>query len=120
NIIGSLTMLVIDKTKDIAILNSMGAGPGMIRAIFFTEGMMISMIGCVAGMLTGLIFCLLQQHYGWIKMEQADLSIEAYPIALKWTDFLLVFITVNIISVIASLISSRLSVKTIGNRITQI
>jgi len=117
NIIGSLTMLVIDKSKDIAILNSMGASPGMIRSIFFTEGMMISLVGCMAGMLTGLIFCLLQQHYGWIKMDQPDLTIEAYPVAMKWTDFVLVFITVNVISIIASLISSRLSVKNIGKRI---
>ena len=117
NIIGSLTMLVIDKSKDIAILNSMGASPGMIRSIFFTEGMMISLVGCMAGMLTGLTFCLLQQHYGWIKMDQPDLTIEAYPVAMKWTDFVLVFITVNVISIIASLISSRLSVKNIGKRI---
>lgn len=118
NIIGSLTMLVIDKTKDIGILNSMGAAPGLIRAIFFTEGMMISLIGCIAGILAGLAFCLLQQHYGWIKMDEAaDLTIETYPVAMKWTDFILVFITVNVISVIASLISSRLSIKNISSRI---
>ena len=114
NIIGSLTMLVIDKRKDIAILNSMGASPRLVRSIFFMEGMMISMIGCVAGISTGLIFCLLQQRFGFITMNEANMAIDAYPIALKGMDFILVSITVLSISAIASIISSRLSVKNIG------
>jgi len=115
NIIGSLTMLVIDKRKDIAILNSMGAAPEFIRSIFFTEGMMISLMGCVAGMFTGFVFCILQLQYKFIKMDQPNLTTDAYPVNLKWTDFVLVFFTVCIISVIASYISSRLSVKNISN-----
>lgn len=115
NIIGSLTMLVIDKKKDIAILNSMGAAPEMIRGIFFTEGMMISMIGCFAGMIAGLIFCLLQQKYGFIKMNQPDMITDAYPVNLKWIDFVLVLITVSVISLIASYVSSRLSLKITSN-----
>lgn len=113
NIIGSLTMLVIDKRRDIAILSSLGAGNGLIRNIFFTEGMMISMIGCVTGMLVGLIFALLQHHYGLISMGQFDMVVEAYPVDLKASDFLLVFITVFVISALASSISSRLSIKNI-------
>ncbi len=113
NIIGSLTMLVIDKRKDIAILSSLGAGRGLIRRIFFTEGLLISFMGCVAGILVGLIFCLLQQEYGMIKMDEDNLITESYPIDLKWTDFILVFSTVAVVSVIASAISSRLSVKQI-------
>lgn len=110
NIIGSLTMLVMDKRKDIAILNGMGANDGLIRRIFFIQGMMISMAGCLAGMLTGLIFCLIQQHYGFIKME-INFTTEPYPVILNAMDFLLIFITVSTISVIASSIASRLSVK---------
>lgn len=111
NIIGSLTMLVIDKTKDIAILSSLGADNGLIRRIFFIEGMMISMVGCILGMAAGLIFCLLQQHFGFIKMAGASLMIDSYPVGIKGSDFILVFGTVLLVSLVASAISSRLSVK---------
>lgn len=111
NIIGSLTMLVIDKRKDIAILSSLGADNSLIRGIFFIEGMMISMLGCITGMAAGLLFCLLQQHFGFIKMSGVNLMIDAYPVVIKWTDFILIFGTVLIVSLIASAISSRLSIK---------
>lgn len=116
NIIGSLTMLVIDKFKDIAILNSLGASKQLIKRIFFTEGMMITLAGCIFGLLIGLVFCLLQQRFGWIKMGDAKLLItDAYPIALKWKDFVLVFITVGLFSFIASALAANLSVKNINH-----
>lgn len=116
NIIGSLTMLVIDKLKDIAILSSLGAGKGLIKRIFLFEGMMITMTGCVFGLVAGLIFCLVQQKFGWIKMSEDNLLISnAYPIGLKWKDFLLVFVTVSVFSFMASALSSNLSVKNINN-----
>lgn len=111
NIIGSLTMLVIDKRKDIAILSSLGADNSLIRGIFFIEGMMISMLGCITGMAAGMLFCLLQQHFGFIKMSGVNLMIDAYPVVIKWTDFILIFGTVLIVSLIASAISSQLSIK---------
>lgn len=111
NIIGSLTMLVIDKRKDIAILTSLGAGKPLIQGIFFFEGMMISISGCVLGMLAGLIFCVLQQQYGFIKMGGQMMVIDAYPIHLKVNDFIIVFLTVSGIAVLASGVSARLSVK---------
>ena len=115
NIIGSLTMLVIDKRKDIAILSSLGASNRLIRGIFFTEGMMISMIGCIAGLISGYLFCILQQKYGFIKMGEFNLIVDAYPITLKWLDFVNVLGTVLTVSLLASFISSRLSVKHIQN-----
>lgn len=111
NIIGTLTMLVIDKKQDIAVLTSIGADKSLIRGIFFFEGMMISMIGCVIGLAAGLIFCLLQQHYGFIKMSENVAVIDGYPIKLMAGDFALVLFTVGVISVIASAISASLSVK---------
>jgi lipoprotein-releasing system permease protein len=114
NIIGSLTMLVIDKQKDIAILTSLGADKQLIQGIFFFEGMMISFIGCVVGMVVGLIFCILQEQFGFIKFGDNLTAIDAYPIALKFTDFILVFLTVTGIAAIASGISARLSIKRLG------
>jgi lipoprotein-releasing system permease protein len=111
NIIGSLTMLVIDKRKDIAILSGLGANKNMIQGIFFFEGMMITAIGCIIGIVLGTIFCLLQQHYGWIKMGAKMSVLDSYPIDLKIKDFGLVLLTVGGISVIAAGISARLSIK---------
>lgn len=115
NIIGSLTMLVIDKKKDIAVLSSLGANNSLIRGIFFIEGMMISMIGCILGMAAGLAFCLLQQHFGFINLGGANMMIDSYPIGIKGADFILVLATVLFVSLIASFISSRLSVKNSRN-----
>ena len=111
NIVGSLTMLVMDKQKDIAILTSLGAGKKLVQGIFFYEGMMISLIGCIAGLVVGWIFCIAQQHYGFIKMGSKLTVMDAYPIAIKFIDFIIVFLTVTTIAVIASGISARLSVK---------
>ncbi|MDO7744466.1 MAG: ABC transporter permease [Pedobacter sp.] len=116
NIIGSLTMLVIDKLKDIAILTSLGAGKKLVRRIFLFEGMMITMTGCIAGLFVGFLFCLAQQKMGLVKMSQENLLMSnAYPIGFKWSDFVLVFITVSIFSFMASALSSNLSVKNINN-----
>lgn len=117
NIIGSLTMLVIEKLKDISILSSLGAGKKLIKRIFLLEGMMITLSGCIFGLLIGLIFCLVQQHFGLVKMgETGMLGISnAYPIALKWKDFVLVFVTVSVFSLIASSLASNLSVKKIDH-----
>jgi lipoprotein-releasing system permease protein len=111
NIIGSLTMLVIDKRKDIAILTSLGAGKKLIQGIFFFEGMMISAVGCIAGIAFGLVFCILQQRYGLVKMGSAMSVVNAYPVSLRVSDFVLVFLTVGIIATISSAISARLSIK---------
>lgn len=112
NIVGSLTMLVIDKQKDIAVLNSLGAGKKMIRQIFLMEGLMISFIGCFLGLVLGGLFSFAQMKWGFIAVSpQGNNMISAYPMALKTADFVLVFATVFVISFIASFISSRLSVK---------
>jgi lipoprotein-releasing system permease protein len=113
NIIGSLTMLVIDKQKDISVLISLGAGKRLIKRIFLAEGMMITITGCIFGILIGFIFCQLQKTYGMIKMGgEADFVVSnAYPVALNWKDFILVFITVSFFSFIAAGLASNLSVK---------
>lgn len=112
NIIGSLTILVIEKRKDIAILTSLGANKQLIQGIFFVEGMMISLIGCAVGIVLGYAVCILQQTYGFVKVN-ANMAVanNAYPIDIRGGDFVLVFLTVLVVSVIASAISARLSIK---------
>jgi len=112
NIVGSLTMLVIDKKKDISVLMGLGANDGLIRRIFFYEGLLISLIGCVAGLVLGLLFCISQQALGWIRFgEGENLVTDVYPVDIRYSDFLLVFLTVFAISALISLVASRLSVK---------
>ena len=88
NIFGSLTMLMIEKREDIMTLRSMGAGESLIRRIFILEGWMISLSGLAAGMISGIGFSLLQQHFGFIKMP-GHFVVQAYPVILSWSDILL-------------------------------
>lgn len=112
NIIGSLTMLVIDKRKDIAVLKGLGAEHRLISRIFFLEGMIISLIGSVSGLLIGLLVCLSQQHYGWLKFSQAEnMIVDTYPVDIRLSDFVLVFLTVFSVSLLVSYLASRLSVR---------
>jgi len=108
NIIGSLTMLVIDKKQDMEVLASLGAGKRLIRRIFFYEGLMIAFIGSISGILIGLVFCLLQQKYGFIRMGGgANAILDVYPVDIRPMDFVLVFATVMLVAVGVSYVSSR-------------
>ncbi len=97
NIIGSLTMLIIEKERDIEILKSLGADNNLIRKIFIIEGWMISIIGAAAGVLLGYLVCWLQERYGFVKLNSESLIMNAYPIVLKLKDFIIVPATVLLI-----------------------
>ncbi len=112
NIIGSLTMLIIEKKKDIAILLSMGADIPMVKRIFLLEGLFISLSGALSGMFLGGLICFIQQTFGIIKLENAGAFIvDAYPVAMQASDFLFVFITVFIIGFGAAWFTSSQLVK---------
>jgi len=104
NVIGSLSMLILDKRKDISILRGMGANQHQIRRIFFIVGMMISSIGAVSGLIFGGIVCWLQIRYGLIGLGASDSSfvVSNYPVNMQVTDFLLVFATVISIGFLAA------------------
>lgn len=110
NIIGSLTMLVIDKKQDIVVLKSLGANHNLIQKIFFYQGMMIALIGSFVGANIGLIFCLLQDRYGFVTTNEGTL-FDAYPVDIRYSDLALILITVMIVSVLVSYLASRLNVK---------
>ncbi|MDG1477086.1 MAG: ABC transporter permease [Vicingaceae bacterium] len=100
NIIGSLTMLIIDKQKDVWILKTMGANNGVIRKIFFAEGMLINLLGAVSGMVIGAFICWVQIQFGLLRLNGG--VVEFYPIELNILDFVNVSIIVIIIGLIAS------------------
>jgi lipoprotein-releasing system permease protein len=99
NMIGSLSMLIVDKKKDIAVLWSLGAGKSQIRKIFFTEGMMISLAGGLLGLFLGGLLALMQQEFGLIRLGggEGTYIVDAYPVKVQLLDFILVMITVVII-----------------------
>jgi lipoprotein-releasing system permease protein len=109
NIIGSLTMLIIDKQKDVWILKTMGANNKVIRSIFFAEGMLINFLGAFIGMFLGGIICWLQIRFGLLKLEHS--VIDYYPMELNALDFVNVSIIVIIIGLVASWYPVRILTK---------
>ena len=95
NIIGSLTMLIIDKSEDIRILSHLGADEPTIRRVFLLEGWFISSLGTLVGLAIGVIVCLCQQSFGWLKLGDGnDYIISAYPVQVQALDVLMVAIVV--------------------------
>jgi lipoprotein-releasing system permease protein len=97
NIIGSLTMLIIEKERDIEILKSLGADNTLIKKIFIFEGWLISIIGAAAGLLLGFTICWLQMRFGFVKLNGETMIMKSYPVVLKIKDFITVPATVLLI-----------------------
>lgn len=108
NIIGSLSMLIIDKTEDIRILSHMGADEPMIRRIFLLEGWLISMLGTVTGLVIGVLLCLGQQHYGWLRLGSGmQYIISAYPVQVQTGDVVMVALIVLALGFVAAWYPAR-------------
>ncbi len=103
NIIGSLSMLIIDKQENIRTLHNLGANNRQISQIFLFEGRMISIIGAVTGIALGLLLCWLQQRYGLVSLGESSGSfvVNAYPVSVHYSDVLLVFVTVVVVGWLA-------------------
>lgn len=102
NVIGSLSMLIIDKKNDVQTLRNLGASDSQIVRIFLFEGRMISFIGAVSGVVIGLVLCLIQQEYGIISLGTAgSFIVDAYPVSVHAWDVVLVFATVLIVGFIS-------------------
>ncbi len=102
NIVSALTMLVLEKNKDISILQSMGCTKPMIRKIFLFEGILLGIIGAGAGILLAIIICLLQIKFKLIKLKGGSFLIDYFPVKFIPTDFILVALTALLIALIAS------------------
>ncbi len=112
NIIGAVTMLIIDKKKDIALLRAMGMNQETIRSIYFIQSILISLIGLFIGLIIGGVFVYLQDSYGLITIGGSDeFLIQQYPVKMIYTDYLLVFATVMILSIITGWLTSAQSKK---------
>ncbi len=115
NIFFSLTMLAIDKKKDIAVLYSLGANDAIIKNIFLAEGAIIAFSGAFFGLLGGLIICWLQQTFGIVSMGMETSVLDAYPVKMQFQDFLYTAISIIIITFVASyrpaMIATRAGLK---------
>ena len=103
NLIGSISMLILEKKQDIVILRSLGASGNLIKKIFLAEGLMISFAGAFIGIILGGIVCLLQQEFGIIRLQgSGSFIIDAYPVRIQFSDILKVAVIVTIIGFIAA------------------
>lgn len=105
NVIGALSMLIIDKEDEIRILRNIGASDKMIRNIFACEGMLVSGIGAVSGIVIGVILCLLQERYGFITLgsDSSAYIVSSYPVELHWLDVLCAALAVFVIGIITTI-----------------
>lgn len=107
NVVGSLTMLMIEKQNDINLLSYLGTNLFTIRSIFFLEGLLTSALGGVIGLFMGGLVALIQMQFGLIKMGQGSFVVESYPLILKASDCVLVLFIVLIIGSLTSVIPLR-------------
>ncbi|MBL0309535.1 MAG: ABC transporter permease [Bacteroidetes bacterium] len=110
NIIGSLSMLVIEKAKDISVLRALGSGKSLIRNIYLSHGLLSSLLGAFSGLALGYIFCLLQMHFHFLKLGNLAWSsfvIDYYPVQLKWADPFIILLIIVTVSLLASWFPSR-------------
>ena len=103
NVVGSLSMLIIEKKEDISILRSMGASDKLIERIFLYEGWLIVFVGAIIGILLGFVVCYLQQTFGILKIGGApEIQItDSYPMAMQAMDFVITFFTISLVGIIA-------------------
>jgi len=108
NLIGSLSMLIIDKKEDIRILSHMGADEPTIRRVFRLEGWLISSLGTLAGLVIGVAICLGQQHFGWLTLGNgSEYVISAYPVQVQATDIVMVALIVLVLGFITAYYPTR-------------
>lgn len=107
NIIGALTMLVLEKQKDIAVLKAMGATEATVQNIFLAEGVLLSVIGGAIGIVLSTIICFLQIKFHLITLSGGTFLIDYYPVKLLLSDYIVVFLTVLVIAVLAAWFPAR-------------
>ncbi len=107
NMVGALTMLVLEKQKDIQVLKAMGATNGYIQKIFLGEGALLAFLGGFTGIVLAIIICLLQVRYKLVPIQGESFLIDYYPVKLVPTDFALVMATIIIVALLASWFPSR-------------
>ena len=110
NIISTLSLLIIEKDESIVTFQNLGATSKQITRIFVAEGWLITMLGALLGIVLGLLLCLGQQTFGWLKIgvDPTQVIVNAYPVKVVWTDMLIVLLLVAAIGFVTSLVTSTI------------
>ena len=119
NVISTLSLLIIEKDSSITTLRALGASDRQISKIFVLQGWLITLVGAATGVVIGLILCLCQQHYGWLKLngDPATMIIDAYPVAVEWTDVLVTFALVAVVGLLTSLVTALIMRRRLASTI---
>lgn len=108
NVISTLSLLIIEKDESIRTFRSLGATDKQITRIFVTEGWLIALVGAVIGVVVGLVLCLCQQQFGWLKLSANTdaVIVQSYPVSVVWTDVMVVFMLVAAVGLVTSFVTS--------------
>jgi len=108
NVISTLSLLIIEKDDSIATLRALGANDRQISRIFVLQGWLITLVGAMTGVVIGLLLCLGQQRFGWLRLsgDPANMIINAYPVEVQWTDFLITFALVAAVGLLTSMVTA--------------
>lgn len=109
NVISTLAILILEKDESIRTLHSLGADNRMVEMIFVAEGWLISIVGAVAGIVVGVVLCLLQQHFGFVRLsaDTSNLVVSSYPVAVSGMDLAMILGIVAAVGLLASLATTR-------------
>ncbi len=108
NVISTLSLLIIEKDDSIATLRALGANDRQISRIFVLQGWLITLVGAVTGVVIGLILCLCQQQFGWLRLsgDPANMIINAYPVEVEWMDVLITLALVAAVGLLTSMVTA--------------
>ena len=108
NVISTLSLLIIEKDDSIATLRALGANDRQISRIFVLQGWLITLVGAVTGVAIGLVLCLFQQHFGWLRLsgDPANMIISAYPVEVQWMDVLITLALVAAVGLLTSMVTA--------------
>lgn len=108
NVISTLSLLIIEKDESIATLRALGANDRQISRIFVLQGWLITLVGAVTGVVIGLVLCLCQQQYGWLRLsgDPANMIINAYPVEVQWTDVIVTLALVAAVGLLTSMVTA--------------
>ena len=108
NVISTLSLLIIEKDESIATLRALGANDRQISRIFVLQGWLITLVGAITGVVIGLILCLCQQQFGWLRLsgDPANMIISAYPVEVQWTDVLFTLALVAAVGLLTSMVTA--------------
>jgi len=107
NMIGALTMLVLEKQKDIQVLKAMGSSNQLIQKIFLSEGLLLALLGAALGIFLAVLLCWMQVQFHLVPLQGGTFVVSYYPVKMKWQDFALVLVTVTIVAIIAAWFPAR-------------